>query len=709
MLVKELQKWVEAEARGLTEELGFVWPAEWRVNLEQPPVREHGDYAANIALPLARLAGKPPRWLAGQLAARLEGVDSFRRLVRKVEVAGPGFLNLFLDWQEWANRLLSESGIVPNMKPGTGEESESDPKAKTESESDSKTESNSKAESNSKTESNSQSAAKPARATKVIVEHTSINPNKSAHIGHLRNAVIGDSIARMLRRTGCLVEVHNYIDDLGNQLADTVVGLLNEHSEERYERFGDYCWDIYARINRHYRSEPELTEERVKVLHALENGTGGLAWLGELVTDRIVREHVEEMRQFAIEYDVLVSERTLVREGLWDSAFELLRKTEGFAYETEGKLAGCWVLKAPGSASTCESAARAAGDVDVQAKGEVSAESEGQAANEGQEDALQSKVLVRSNGILTYTAKDIAYHLWKFGLLGEPFRYVRTASGVWATASAGASMPFGSAERVVNVIDQRQEYPQAVVKQALETLGFTRQAERLTHVGYGVVSLSPATAASLGLDVSDGKAAYAMSGRQGVGIKVSELLARMEQVIAEKRSRQAGLDSRTIAAAAVRYYLLKFALPTEIVFDMEQALATTGNTGIYLMYSHARAVSILRKDGNGEAIAVEQSSGSADRWQAITVPEMNPHEYALLRHAAHWPVVLEEAAAALAPHTICAYMFELTSLFNHFYAQCPILRAEEGVKPFRIWLTRLYQRTLAEGLHVVGLPAPEQM
>jgi arginyl-tRNA synthetase len=326
------------------------------------------------------------------------------------------------------------------------------------------------------------------------------------------------------------VEVHNYIDDLGNQLADTVVGLLHTQVKGNYDRFGDFCWDVYSKVNREYAVNPRLTDERTRVLHALEEGDSNLAWLGKLVAERIVREHLDEMKQFGIVYDLLVWESDIVREGFWSSAFSLLRQTSLFYLETEGKLKGCWVLKQPRDAED----------------------------DPTDSDHLPDKVLVRSNGILTYTAKDIAYNLWKFGLLDKQFKYRPFSENLWTTSSDGTAHPFGQAEAVINVIDFRQEYPQAMVKQSLEALGYTKQADKLRHVSYGVVSLSPSAAAELGIDTSDGKASYAMSGRQGIGIKISDLLDRMENVIEQKRSDHTGLASRDIAAASIRYYLLRF-------------------------------------------------------------------------------------------------------------------------------------------------------
>ncbi|GAA4855784.1 arginine--tRNA ligase [Paenibacillus vulneris] len=619
MLSSFMEHHLTRALQGLFSELGEIWKDSVKVTLEQPAQLEHGDYSTNIAMQLAKVLRKSPMEIAGLLVKKLEQDGSMGHLIRKMEAVPPGFINLFLDWQAWAGKSF-------NLPEGG--------------------------------------------AGKVVIEHTSINPNKSAHIGHLRNSCIGDALVKLLRRAGYEVEVHNYIDDLGNQLADTVVGLQHTEMRGTHARFGDFCWDVYSQIHKEFEKHSHLLEERTRVLHALEQGNSNLAWIGLLVAERIVREHVEEMKQFDIEYDLLVWESSIVKEGFWSSAFELLKQTPLFCKETEGKLAGCWVLKQPKEMEEDESEHHA------------------------------DKVLVRSNGILTYTAKDIAYHLWKFGLLDQSFVYQPFGEKLWTTGSSGTSKAFGQASMVVNVIDHRQEYPQAMVKQALEALGFVEQAARLRHVSYGVVSLSPKAAAELNIDISDGKSSYAMSGRQGIGIKISDLLDLMEGVIEKKRSEPEGLSSRAIAAAAIRYYLLRFNLQTEVVFDLQQATEISGNTGVYLLYSYARAVSLLSKAGHEPAIAFPVPEA---------FPELERQEYALIRHLSRWEETLYLASRELTPNTICSYAHELATLFNHFYSACAILKAGDGVRNFRLWLVARYKETLGDALQVLGLPTPSRM
>ncbi|MBP1994833.1 arginine--tRNA ligase [Paenibacillus eucommiae] len=634
MISKQISLAIEEIVQVLLAEAGQPRPDKLGIIAGHPASLEHGDYSINIAMQLAKILKKPPLVIANTIKDKLLSHTQIQPWFQQIEVAAPGFINLYLNWEKWVATPFSTLSLSDQSH------------------------------------------------SKVIIEHTSINPNKSAHIGHLRNSCIGDTLTRMLKRTGHQVEVHNYIDDLGNQLADTVVGILHTPSNEQaYSRFGDFCWDVYSQVNHAYKENPDLQNERAVVLHQLEQGNSNLAWVGLLVAERIVKEHLEEMKPFNIQYDVLVWESSIVREGFWSHAFELLKTTAIFQQETEGKLTGCWVLKQPGDKDDSD--------------------------GPGHADYQADKVLIRSNGLLTYTAKDIAYHLWKFGVLGKEFRYKKFADRLWSTDPTGVKRPIGKADMVINIIDHRQEYPQAMVKQALLALGFEQQANQLRHVSYGVVSLSPDTAAGLGVDISAGRHSYPMSGRQGIGIKVAVLLDQMEQIIDAKRSRKAGLSSRAIAAAAIRYYLLRFNLLTEVVFDLDQATEVSGNTGVYLLYSYARSCSILDK-ALEESNAKSQAEAAAHR-EPIDYSKLDIQEYKLMRHLAYWPETLQTAAKELTPNTLCSYVYELATMFNHFYAVCPILKAEEPKKGFRLWLTERFKDTLHDALGILGLPAPKRM
>ncbi len=610
---EQLAEEIHKAAVSLLNENGLSWPENKQVLVEQPARMEHGDYASNIAMQLASTLRRSPMQIATSLKERLESWP----IIAQVDVVAPGFLNFFLDWKKWAQFVEEEKKdrkVTPSQK--------------------------------------------------IVIEHTSINPNKAAHIGHLRNSCIGDTLARLYRRAGYQVEVHNYIDDLGNQVADTVAGLLYYPIKGEYKRFGDFCWDLYAQVN---KEEGWLEERREAILQALEEGENNIAWTGLLVAEKILREHLEDMAAFGIDYDLLVWESDILREGFWAAAFEKLRHSPLFVKEETGPYAGCYVLKQPDT--------------------------------EGEGEQNPDKVLVRSNGILTYTAKDIAYHLWKFGLLDKDFRYTQFAANLWRSDQHGEERSFGAADQVLNVIDHRQEYPQRMVKLALQTLGYEKEAANLHHVSYGVVSLSPETAEKLGVDTSDGRSAYPMSGRQGIGVKVSDLLEQMEETVERVRPRKEGISSREIAAAAIRYYLLRFNLTTEIVFDLDRAADLHGNSGVYLMYQHARASKLL------EGISEEELNKVPS-----TFPEdLLEAERALLRHIANWPDTLDQIIKEINIPLLTGYAYQLASLFSSFYNAAPVLKADEEVKAFRLWLVGKTKSILKEALELIGIPAPTEM
>ncbi len=623
----EIADGIRRAVNAWAEEERLELPAPFDVAVEPSARPEFGDYTTNVAFGLAKVARRAPMAIAQALAPQ---VAALCPVATGVQAAPPGHLNLTVDF--WPELLGPD---LPVFRP---------------------------------------------HGRKVVVEHTSVNPNKAMHVGHLRSAVVGDVLARLLRRVGASVEVHNYVDDLGKQVADTLIGLrhLDFVDPVPTHRFDDFCWDLYAEVARRVASDPEWQAREREALEAMERQDNSTAWVGQLMTDRLVHEQLEDMGRFHIAYDLLVHESDIVREGFWARAFADLSRSPRMVHETAGRLAGCWVLRT--------------GDE----RGEEAPLPEEGAGSDPRFNP--DKVLVRSNGTLTYVAKDIAYHLWKFGRLDRDFRYRPVGGdGPWTTARVGQPPPhpFGRADRVVNVIDHRQDYAQEMVRLALSALGHGDAAQALTHVSYGVVSLSPATAAQLGVDTSSGRSSYPMAGRQGIGIKVSELLGLVVDAVAASRSRESGLASQEIAAGAIRYYLLRHNLSTEIVFDVDAARDVHGNTGPYLMYAHARASSVLRRVVDVPLDEVRRDLSSAER--------------ALARHLAAWPTVLAEAAATVNPTLLATYAYRLADEFTHFYETHPVARAERQDQSGRIRLTRRVERVLKDALEVLGLPAPEEM
>jgi arginyl-tRNA synthetase len=622
--------------------------AELAVAVEQPRQSDFGEMAVPAAFQLARQLRQAPRKIAAGLVDEIGAIPG----VAAMEVAGNGYINIRLDRGAYATALLR----------GDAEE------------------------------------AAPA-SEKIIVEHTNINPNKAAHIGHLRNAALGDTFVRMLRARGHRVEVQNYIDNTGVQVADVVAGFhYLEHKgpaevkaliDDPAVRFDYYCWDLYARTSSHYKEHPESLEWRSRTLHAMEADEGELAEVAHLVADATVNAHLATMLRLDVEYDVLPRESEILHLEFWASAFELLKQRKAIYLETEGKLAGCWVM--PGISE-------------------------------------EGKVLVRSDGTVVYTGKDIAYQLWKFGLLGKDFHYrpYKTyADGrvLWVTTDqevkAAAGQQFGHGTRVYNVIDSRQSYLQDVVVAGLRALGYEEQANQSIHFSYEMVALSPRCCADLGIPLSDEdkKRPYVeVSGRKGLGVKaddlIDSLIAKGLEEVASRNSDKTPEENRAvatqIAVAALRYFLLKYTRNTVIAFDLQEALSFLGETGPYLQYSAVRARKILVKyEELGEALP-------------DFAAELNPEAMARqLQFEDFWQVLLaaskadsalENALAAGEPAHVARYAFQLAQSFSNFYQKYPIIHEENREKKvFLLWMTDFFRRQLERTAAVLGIQIPAYM
>jgi arginyl-tRNA synthetase len=673
--LEELRAGLEAALR---EAVGALYgPSSPRVVLERPPRVELGDLASPIAFDLAKGLRKAPRAIATEIVAVLRLPAG----AREARVEGGGYVNFRLARGPFAAALLEAPAPVS------------------------------------------------ARTGKIVVEHTNINPNKAAHIGHLRNAVLGDVLVRALRFLGHPVEVQNYLDDTGVQVADVVAGLLHLGGVRTLEAartavreaalpsgnrhpkgFAYLCWDLYAEVGRAYADRPETRAWRAEVLHAIEQGDNETARIAAAVSEAVSSAHLATMGRLGIAYDLLPRESDILRKQFWTRAFDLLQQSGAIVLEAEGKQAGCWVLRL--------------------------SESEEFAGMEEPD-----KILVRSNGTVTYTAKDIAYQLWKFGLLGVDFDYERFEpdwnSGavseeevppavrthpVWRTAHArGApdAPSFGRASRVYNVIDVRQSYPQKVVREGLRLLGFAAEAERSEHFSYEMVALSTAAARQLAerfgeeyrLTAEDEKKPFVvMSGRKGLGVKADDLveilLERSRQEVAARREEEGGSaerDARAIAVGALRYFLLKFGRNKVIAFDFDEAVNFEGDTGPYLQYSLVRAENIFRKleergiSAQASAAAFSEAPWEDDLWS-------------LLLDAASTREVAERAVASLELSTLARHAFTMAQAFNQFYHRHPIANEpEEATRNRRLAVARIFAREMGTLLELLGIPEPGRM
>ena len=634
------------------------------IPLEIPPDLQFGELATPIAFELARKLRKAPRIIAQEIVAALGVVEGFAGF----EVAAAGYINARLDRAAGARQIAG-----------------------------------------------GESLERAVSGIHSLVEHTSINPNKAAHIGHLRNAILGDTFVRLLRAAGQKVDVQNYIDNTGVQVADVVVGFqhlegksladahhLLQNLKSKGERIDYYCWDLYARTSQWYEqgSEEENAVRkklRYATLHELENGGNETSEIAELISTAVLRRHLETMLRLDIEYDFLPRESEILHLKFWEAAFEQLKQTGVLYFETEGKNKGCWVMTRPGAETT---------------EGETN------------EDA---KVIVRSNGTVTYVGKDIAYHLWKFGLLGKDFGYkpffTYPGHECWISAEKGDEPHphFGGAQAIYNVIDSRQSDPQANVIQALRGMGHIDQADRYTHFSYEMVALTPRCAVELGYTVSEEDLArpyIEVSGRKGFGVKADDLIDKLIAATrAEVDARQTGgaeaeaarpRIAEQIAIGALRYFMLKFTRNSVIAFDFKDALSFEGETGPYIQYAVVRARNIFRKAGTTpEAVLAEFAGLNA---AAYLQGEAGEDIWALWLRAARRTLVLEQCITTSEPANLAKHAFQLAQEFNNFYHRHHILTEEDPArKTFLLATAAVALRELIEVLSWLGIESPEAM
>lgn len=625
------------------------------VVVESPPRIELGDLAFPFPFRLAKNLRRAPRQIASEIVEEIPDLEG----VKKFEAAGAGFVNVFWDRSSFFQELFA--WLLEDPPEPSGET--------------------------------------------IIVEHTNINPNKAAHIGHLRNAILGDTFVRVLRGSGRRAEVQNYIDNTGVQVADVVIGFhyLRGFSLEKLqaipEPFDYYCWDLYAEVSEWYAGDPLRQKLREEVLSAIESGGNSLSDLAEYISTRIVHSHLDTMLRIGVQYDFLPRESEILHLKFWEEAFNLLKERNAIYFAEEGSNQGCWVMDLPG--------------------------------DNGQQD--ETKIIVRSNGTVTYVGKDIAYQLWKFGLLDKtfhyrPFKTYPDGHTVWMSTLKKESPDepeFGGGRKVYNVIDVRQSYLQRVVIQGLRSLGFSTQAENSTHFSYEMVALSPRCCAELGIELSEedeGRSYVEVSGRKGLGVKADDLIDQLlEDSLAEVEKRQQDLYeeqrkeiARQIGVGALRYFMLKYTRNSVIAFDFAEALSFEGETGPYLQYSVVRANNIFRKAEErwGARSEEEWKTIRRDLWKSQTILELLAENevWSLILNLAKIPEIAEQAIQTLELSTLARHAFSIAQQFNFFYHKHHILSEADRLKQdFYLTVTDATRKGLVQLLELLGIDIPERM
>jgi arginyl-tRNA synthetase len=633
-----------------------------RVVIEQPPRVELGDFAIPM-FPFAKPLRSAPLKIAEAIRADIGDIAG----IAEMTVTPPGYLNVKID-RAWMAMALAEDRKEPGEIP----------------------------------------------AGKILVEHTSINPNKAAHIGHLRNAVLGDTFVRLLRYAGREVDVQNYIDNTGVQVADVVVGFthLDKKSPTQLEaltrqpRFDYYCWDLYARVSQWYDANPQNKQARPQTLHAIEDAASETAAMAEAISTAVLRRHLETMDRLDIEYDFLPRESEILHLHFWDAAFQKLKDTGVLTFESEGKNKGCWVMRRAGTTK----AASAAEETEEQDK--ISEEDQ--------------KVIVRSNGTVGYVGKDIAYHMWKFGLLGRDFGYRRfyrypNQHDCWISTTDGEKdhPHFGDVAEIYNVIDARQSEAQNTVIEALRGLGHDEAADHYTHFSYEMVALTPRCAAELGYTLSEEdqtRSYIEVSGRKGFGVKADDLLDRLiASAKKEVDSRHPQLSeperigiATQISIGALRYFMLKYTKQSVIAFDFKDALSFEGETGPYAQYAVVRASSIFRK------AALEADEFPLNLAQSDLAASFSGQDadeiWELWLASSKTSSVVEQCIATTEPAYLAKHVFQLAQLFNTFYHRHPILiEADEKRKQFLLATVAVVRRELIRALAIMGITVPPVM
>jgi arginyl-tRNA synthetase len=638
-----------------------------KVVIEQPPKVELGDFAIPL-FPFAKPLRTAPLKLAEAIRTEIGSIEG----IAEMQVAAPGYLNVKID------RTWMAAASTADRKPPVD-----------------------------------------IPAGKILVEHTSINPNKAAHIGHLRNAILGDTFVRLLRYAGRAVDVQNYIDNTGVQVADVVVGFTHIDQKSRSEiealtklpRFDYYCWELYARVSQWYEQDKANLQARRDTLHAIEDPASETAAVAELISTAVLHRHLETMDRLDIEYDFLPRESEILHLHFWDAAFTKLKEAGVLTFETEGKNNGCWVMRRAGTSS---------------ATGETE-ETEGSSEQISEDD---QKVIVRSNGTVGYVGKDIAYHMWKFGLLGRDFGYRKfyrypNQHDCWISAMEGdRDHPhFGGVAEIYNVIDARQSEAQNTVIEALRGLGHNEAADHYTHFSYEMVALTPRCAAELGYTLSEEDKArpyIEVSGRKGFGVKADDLI---DQLIVSAKNE---VDSRhpqlsdaervaiatQIAIGALRYFMLKFTKQSVIAFDFKEALSFEGETGPYAQYAVVRASSIFRKAG------IDPDAFSREFAESVSVVDLAKYFsdkdadeiWGLWLAASKTSYIIYQCIATAEPAYLAKHAFQLAQLFNTFYHRYPILsEPEEKRKQFLLATIVVARRELIRILQVMGITVPPVM
>ena len=589
----------------------------------EPAKEGFGDVVCNVAFLLAKEMKKSPKDIAIMLAKEYEA--KFKDEAYNVVSHPSGYLNFIINMEKFTSKTLKKS-----MKDDYGNGGE---------------------------------------GGIITVEHTSVNPNKAIHIGHVRNMIIGDVVSRILLKAGNKVHVLNYIDDSGLQIADIILGFkeLKFSQDSKDEKFDHYCGDVvYVNTTKQYETKPELKVKRNKILEEMDDAKSDTAKFASKITRKILKQQIKTCWRLGVTYDCLNFESQIIQSGMWSEIFERLKTDGTIIQEKEGVNAGCWIHK----------------------------------------DENYDKIVVRSNGVATYFAKDIPYAIWKMGLIADPFKYVQYSTQyndrvLWQTVlgDEGEKRDF-TGQQIITIIDNRQSQLQDMITKLMSKINNTIT---YTHLGYEAVTLSSTTAKQLGLDTSNKQ--VQMSGRKGIYINADTVLDNLyTKTLQETQKRNPDLKeslaqdiANDLAIGALRYEMIKQDLDRKIVFDLDESLNLHGDTAAYIQYAYTRANRILEKSKN------KSNDSSLNNL-------IDKHERLLIIEISKFKMHVSDAARNLSPKIIAKYCHTLAVVFNSFYEQVRIIDGkDQSVQVSRLYLVESFQKTLLSALYLLGIPVPDRM
>jgi arginyl-tRNA synthetase len=617
-------------------------------DVSEPPKTEFGDLTTNIAFLLSKRMHKKPNEIARELVnnsinLQLKNMEK-DSLILNADAHISGHINFNINYVNFNKFLLTLVKKNKLLLPNIGQNK------------------------------------------KIIIEHTSVNPNKALHIGHLRNVVVGDSLYRLFKLTNHKTLILNYIDDSGVQVADLIVAFrfagFNPVNIDKNLKFDQYCGEIYVKMNELYKTNFDLIEKRKLVIKEIEQGNTELAQFTNDIVEKIVKQQLVSCWRIKSRYDLMMIESQILLSKLWEKTLNLLKDRNIIHFSTEGKNINCWVMK---------------------------------------DEHNEEKVIIRSDGTATYIAKDISFAVWKLNLVDDPFTYTKFSlqwdnSMLWKSMLKSETTKDSLQEnnlvlsenrpsKVITVIDSRQARLQKIISSIISEID--PNIKNYIFLGYETVALSSYTVQTIGMELDEkNKKVIHMSGRKGIFINADNILDELhKKAYAEIRKRNPDLDDASteelaegIAVSAIRYNLLKQDLDKMITFDMKEALNLDGDTSLYLQYSFARAMRILEK---GRSTLEEFKNERNDH---ITFEMLNNKiEVELIKEISKFDLIIEEALNALNPKILARYANKLSTKFNSFYENLPVLGTDLFLKVNRLMLVRIYVNVLANLFELLGI------